>query len=116
SNQGHPAMAVHRAVAERLSDGTAVLTMPFFLVGHLLSWWSNLPRDGFSFYYQHAAGLAGLTYFIAGLALVRHSLTRRFSDGVVLATLVSLTWGTNLFHYGTYDATFSHAFSFFLIC
>ena len=26
-----------------------------------------------------------------------------------------MTWGTNLFHYATFDATFSHAFSFFLI-
>src|SRR5262249_4111834 len=38
-----------------------------------------------------------------------------FSERVVLATLVALTWGTNLFHYGTFDATFSHSFSFFLI-
>jgi hypothetical protein len=95
--------------------GIALMTMPFFLVAHLLSWWSNLPRDGFSFYYQHAAGLAGLTYFLAGLALVRQVLRRHFSDGVVLATLVTLTWGTNLFHYGVFDATFSHAFSFFLV-
>ena len=96
--------------------GAALLMFPFFGVGHLLSWWSNLPRDGFSFYYQHAAGLAGVTYFLCGLAIVRSMLRRRFSEGVVLATLVALTWGTNLFHYGTFDATFSHASSFFLIC
>jgi hypothetical protein len=95
--------------------GEALLILPFFIVGHVLSWWSNLPRDGFSFYYQHAAGLAGVAYFLAGLAIVRSMLRRRFSEGVVLATLVALTWGTNLFHYGTFDATFSHAFSFFLI-
>src|SRR5207248_1279851 len=96
--------------------GAALLMFPFFGVGHLLSWWSNLPRDGFSFYYQHAAGLAGVTYFLCGLAIVRSMLRQRFSEGVALATLVALTWGTNLFHYGTFDATFSHASSFFLIC
>jgi hypothetical protein len=95
--------------------GVATLMLPFFLVADALSWWSNLPRDGFSLYYQHAAGLAGLTYLLLGLALVRGLLRRHFEDGVVLATLVCLTWGTNLFHYGTYDATFSHAFSFFLV-
>ncbi len=95
--------------------GVAVLMLPFFLVGDALTWWSNLPRDGFSFYYQHAAGLAGLAYFVAGLALIRAMLRARFRDGVVLATLVTLTWGTNLFHYGTFDATFSHAYSFFLV-
>ena len=95
--------------------GVAVLMAPFFAAAHALSWWSNFPRDGFSFYYQYAAGLAGLAYFIAGLAIVRSLLRTHFSDGVVLATLVCLTWGTNLFHYGVYDAAFSHAFSFFLI-
>jgi hypothetical protein len=96
--------------------GTAVLMAPFFTAGDLLSQWSNLPRDGFSLYYQHAAGLAAIAYLIAGLAVLRHMLSRHFSDGVVLATLVCITWGTNLFHYGVFDGTFSHVFSFFLIC
>ena len=95
--------------------GVAVLMTPFFSAAHALSWWSNFPRDGFSFYYQYAAGLAGLAYFLAGLAIVRTLLRRRFSDGVVLATLVCLTWGTNLFHYGVAESTFSHAFSFCLV-
>jgi hypothetical protein len=96
--------------------GTAILTTPFFIVGHLLTLWSNLPPDGFSIYYQHAAALAGLAYFLAGLALLRLMLRRHFSDGVVAATLVCITWGTNLFHYGVAEGTFSHAFAFFLIC
>jgi hypothetical protein len=96
--------------------GTAILTSPFFIAGHLLTRWSNLPPDGFSIYYQHAAGLAGLAYFLAGLALLRRMLRRHFTDGVVLATLVCLTWGTNLFHYGVAEGTFSHAFAFFLVC
>jgi hypothetical protein len=48
--------------------------------------------------------------------VLRRILTRHFTDGVALATLVCITWGTNLFHYGVFDATFSHAFSFFLVC
>ena len=95
--------------------GVAALTLPFFLVADALTRWSNFPRDGFSFYYQHAAGLAGLAYFLAGLAVVRELLRRHFSDAVTFATLVTLTFGTNLFHYGTFDATFSHSFSFFLV-
>lgn len=96
--------------------GTAVLMAPFFTAGDLLSVWSNLPRDGFSLYYQHAAGLAGIAYLLAGLAVLRRILRRHFTDGVVLATLVCITWGTNLFHYGVFDGTFSHVFSFFLVC
>jgi hypothetical protein len=96
--------------------GVAVLMTPFFVAADALSWWSNLPRDGFSLYYQHGAALAGLAYFLAGLVLLHRILSRHFSSGIVLAALVCLTWGTNLFHYGVFDGTFSHAFSFFLIC
>jgi len=96
--------------------GTATLMAPFFVVGDLLSMWSNLPRDGLSLYYQYAAGFAGIAYLLAGLSILRRILQRHFSDGVTLATLVSITWGTNLFHYGVFDGTFSHIFSFFLVC
>jgi hypothetical protein len=96
--------------------GTAVLMAPFFVAADLLTRWSNLPRDGFSVYYQHGAGLAGLTYFLLGLAMLKRILMAHFSDGVVVATLVCITWGTNLFHYGVFDGTFSHAYGFFLVC
>jgi hypothetical protein len=93
-----------------------VLIAPFFVVADLLSAWSNLPRDGFSLYYQHGAALAGLAYFLLGLAILRRMLREQFDDGVVLATLVCVTWGTNLFHYGVFDSVFSHAYAFFLVC
>ena len=95
--------------------GVAVLMLPFFLVAHALTWWSNLPRDGFSLYYQYVVGLSGLAYFVAGMAVLQRLLRRHFSDAVVLATLVSIAFGTDLFHYAVYDSTFSHTFSFFLV-
>lgn len=95
--------------------GVAVLMLPFFLIAHGLTWWSNLPGDGFSLYYQYIVGLAGLAYFIGGMAVLQRLLRRHFSDTVVLATLVSIAFGTNLFHYAVYDSTFSHTFSFCLI-
>lgn len=95
--------------------GTALWTTPFFAIAHLLTRWSNLPPDGFSLYYQHAAGLAGVAAFLAGIAVLGHLLRRHFRDAVVLATLAGLALGTNLLNYATYDATFSHAFSFLLI-
>jgi hypothetical protein len=95
--------------------GVAIMMAPFFVAAHLLTRWSNMPPDGFSLYYQVFAGLSGLTALLAGLAILRGLLSRHYSQGVVLATLVTVTWGTNAFHYGVYDATYSHAFSFFLI-
>ncbi|HEV3059574.1 MAG TPA: hypothetical protein VGY48_15095, partial [Vicinamibacterales bacterium] len=95
--------------------GVAILMTPFFWFAHGLTRWSNLPPDGFSLYYQQAAGLAGVAMFVAGLLAIRSLLTRYFSSGVVLATLTAIALGTNLFHYATYDGTFSHVYSFFLI-
>jgi hypothetical protein len=95
--------------------GPAILIAPFFFVAHALTRLLHAPPDGFSSYYQHAAGLAGLVYLLAGLAVVRRLLLRHFSPAVALATLATVTWGTNLFHYGVYDSVFSHIYSFFLV-
>jgi hypothetical protein len=95
--------------------GVAVLMMPLVVVADLLTRWSNLPRDGFSLYYQHAAALSGLVYCLIGLASLRRTLLRYFSPPATLWTLVTITWGTNLFHYAVYDGAFSHAFSFALV-
>jgi len=94
--------------------GVAILQTPFFLVGHGLTKWSNLSPDGFTFYYQHAAGLAGVFWAIAGLFVLRRLLLRYFSETVTAATLLALLVGTNLYHYATYDSSYSHAYSFFL--
>src|SRR5476651_2103911 len=59
--------------------GVAMLMMPFFAAAHLLTRWSNFPPDGFSFYYQHAAGLSGVAAFITGLAFLHRLLSRYFS-------------------------------------
>jgi hypothetical protein len=94
--------------------GEAVMITPFFGVAHLLTLWSNLSPDGFTLYYQHAAGLAGLACVVAGLWFVRRLLRRHYSDGVADASVVALLAGTSLYHYATFDSTWSHAFSFAL--
>ena len=95
--------------------GPAVLSLPFFLIAHALTLWSNLPPDGFSRYYQIGASLAGLTYGAAGLSVLLGFLRRHVTPGVSVLTILLITFGTNLFHYMTLDATFSHAFAFFLV-
>jgi hypothetical protein len=99
----------------RIPIGVSILMVPFVVAAHLLSKWSNFPADAYSFYYQHAAGLAGLSYFVTGLWILRRMLRRHFSSAVTLASIVVLTFGTDLFHYGVNESTFSHAFSFALV-
>ena len=92
--------------------GEAILLAPFFAIGHVIAIASNAPRDGFSRPYQGAAAAAGLLYGVVGLALLGAFLRRWFDRWIVGATLLALTFGTNLFHYLTYDAVYSHSFSF----
>jgi hypothetical protein len=89
--------------------------MPLFVVAHLLTKWSNLPADGFSLYYQHAAGLSGTLWVIAGLFVLRRLLLRRYDEYVTTATLAAILFATGLFHYATYDSSYSHGYSFFLL-
>lgn len=94
--------------------GVAIMQTPFFFAAHALTRWSNLSPDGFTLYYQHAAGLSGLAWTIAGLWVLRGLLVRHFSERVTAATLLTILLGTNLYHYATYDSSYSHAYSFFL--
>ena len=94
--------------------GEALMILPFFLIGHLLSIIFNYPADGYSFFYQHAAGLAGLFYALVGIYLLKKILERYFSKEITLITLVAIIFGTNLYHYSTYHSLFSHSYSFFL--
>jgi hypothetical protein len=87
---------------------------PFFVVAHGLTKWTNLSPDGFTLYYQHAAGLSGLAWAVAGLVVLRRLLLRHFTDRITAATLVTILFGTNLYHYATFDSSYSHAYSFFL--
>jgi len=94
--------------------GESIMILPFFLVGHLLSIIFNYPLDGYSFLYQHAAGLSGLFYAVAGIYVLKKILEKYFSEEVTLITLFAITFGTSLYHYGTLGSLSSHAFSFFL--
>jgi len=95
--------------------GVALLLLPFYLLGHAITLALDYPREGFSFFYRHSAGLGGACYLAAGLYFLKRLLDRHVPSGVVLATLLTITFGTNLFHYATFDALWSHVYSFSLI-
>ena len=95
--------------------GVAIMQAPLFMVAHALTRWTNLSPDGFTLYYQHATGLSGLLWVIAGLAVLGRTLRRHFSDEITAATLATILLGTNLYHYATFDSFYSHPYSFFLL-
>jgi hypothetical protein len=100
---------------DQFGIGVAVMIAPFFAAGHLLALLAGAPRDGFSWPYEAMAAAAGFAYVLVGIALLGSVLGRWFSRGTVLVTLLAIVFGTNLFHYATYDSLFSHAFSFALV-
>jgi hypothetical protein len=94
--------------------GVAIMQAPFFPLAHALTLWSNLTPNGFSLYYQHAVGLAGLVWISGGLWILRALLLRAFPDGVVAVTILTILLATNLLHYATFDVSYSHLYSFVL--
>ncbi len=94
--------------------GVAIMQSPLFGVAHALTRWTNLSPDGFTLDHQHAAGLSGLFWILVGLAVLARLLRRHFSDGITAATIATLLLGTNLYHYATFDSSYSHPYSFFL--
>lgn len=95
--------------------GVAVMALPFFFIAYLLSMIFGYPLDGVSFFFQHAYGLSGIFYGFLGLILIAKILKKFFTDKVIIFSIIAITFGTNLFHYLTFDSGFSHAYSFFLI-
>jgi hypothetical protein len=95
--------------------GEAIMLTPFFGLGHLAAMASGAERTGFSRPYQVAAASAGLVFALLGVMILGFFLLRLVSTGSVVITLLAIVLGTNLFHYATFDAVFSHAFSFFLV-
>jgi hypothetical protein len=95
--------------------GVAVLAAPAYIVAHVLTVWMGMPADGFSFLYEHAAGLCGVAAFGLGLAMLRRVLMRSYTPAIVAATLLLIGLGTNLIHYAAWDPLYSHAYSFALI-
>lgn len=98
----------------RFPPGQALLMLPSFLLAHGGARLVGAAPNGFSTPYQVAAALNGLLALLIGLHFLRRALSALFAPAVVLATLAAVTFGTNLFHYGTSDAIFSHVYSFAL--
>lgn len=95
--------------------GTALLQGPFFLVADGMTILFGWNRSGVSLPYQVANVVSGIFYFLLGVRLIYRTLRDHFEKEIALLTIWLVTFGTNVFHYATYDASFSHVYSFALI-
>ncbi|HIP12440.1 MAG TPA: hypothetical protein EYG73_06955 [Arcobacter sp.] len=95
--------------------GTAILQIPTFLIGHLFANIFNYTADGYSLPYQIANISSGIIYCLLGMYFLYRTLLIFFEKEIALFTIVIFLFATSLFHYATYDSSFSHVYSFFLI-
>ena len=83
--------------------GMSVFYLPFFLIGHAMAGFNNLPMDGFSMPYQYSLVVGGILYTIIGLFFLRKILRRFFTDGISALVIVIIVFGTNYIHHLTHD-------------
>lgn len=95
--------------------GTAVLLLPFFGIGHIISLAGGAKPNGYSVPEIYAVGTAAIVYTATGLLILRAVLRRWFAEWAVAVTLLAIVFGTSLFAFSTYDSVTSHAFSFFAV-
>jgi hypothetical protein len=96
--------------------GTAILSSPFFLINHGLNLLFYGEGDGYSKSYQLTVALnAMFFYFIGILGFIKVLRFFNLNNLVVSASVLMMTFGTNLNFYTVYFPSFSHVFSFCLI-
>jgi hypothetical protein len=102
-------------IVDKYTAGVALLQLPFFLVAHVAAHLLGYDMHGYSTPYQVGVLVASTTYAVIGLIFTYKLLTSYFAKLPTLLTIACLLLGTNLFHYATYDASFSHVYSFCLV-
>lgn len=90
--------------------GVAVLQLPFFATGHVISKMTDYPSDGFSPPYQFAIGLAPIFYLVLCLFLLSKVLLRYYDEPTVAVTLVLVFLATNAIEYIAIEAGHSHGY------
>ncbi len=93
--------------------GTAVLQVPFFVLGHLLTKMTGHSPDGYSYWYMVALAMSSVFYTLLGLYYFAKILDK-YSINCTNKWLVlyAVTFGTNIFVYAAIDSGMSHPYSF----
>jgi len=95
--------------------GEAILMLPFFLLADVSNTVLFQQSNYFDGVYSFFMLVSVIFYLIVGIYFLSKSLLKFFNKKIAFLTLVVLILGTNLLHYATYDATFSHIYSFCIL-
>jgi hypothetical protein len=96
--------------------GTAILWSPFYgLAAAYSAIHPTHPANPYSYPYQAAVSTAATCYLVLALILLYQLGRERAAPASVVLALAGIVYGTNLFHYATFDASFSHVYAFFAV-
>ena len=98
--------------------GIALLQLPFYLCAEALSPFISAENEpqGFTQLHHWAINLASSTYLVLGLFMLYLCFKSRYKQWVVILSLASIFFGTNLYFYTLNESGMSHVYSFFLFC
>lgn len=95
--------------------GTAIMSSPFFLVGHAHAKIYGAKEDGYSWPYLLWVNIGALVYGLLGIfGIYRIGTYWKFNRSGIYLTLIAILFGTNLFYYTTIDIPYSHVYCFAL--
>ena len=101
----------------RYPVGVALFELPGFLIAHgYTTCWKYYPPDGYSAPYQLAVALGTIFWAVLGLIFLRRFLLRFFPEATVWLCMLLIAFGTNLYYYTAFFQSWSHPYSFFLMC
>lgn len=106
----------HGIAINKYYAGTALLQLPFFTIGHIVTSITGGETDGYSKWYLISVSWASLFYLFLGLFYLRKSLLHiGVKDYWVALLLTAFLFGSNLFAYSVVETGMSHVYSFSLI-
>jgi hypothetical protein len=103
-------------VINKYYAGTALLQLPFFMLGHGITAISGGEMDGYGKWYLIMVNVAAIFYHLLGLYCVRRLLLLwSVPDKLIALLLFACSFGTNLFVYTVVEPGMSHVYSFALL-
>ncbi len=97
-------------------SGTALAMLPFFGLGHGISYVTGGDLDGYSKWYQISISLAGIAYFLATLYIMALAMRKLgYGDRLIALITPAIVFGTNWYYYVVSEPAMSHVYSIFFI-
>lgn len=97
---------------DKYSPGTAILETPFFIGADTFTRLTGGIRTGYSQPYQVAMVTSGIFYLCLGSLLLYITIRRLYGKHIAVLAMLATVFATNVFHYGTYDNSFSQIYSY----